>query len=55
MKKKKKRKKEKNFLKDFDEMFQTAKVKSILFYRIEFSYLYVLGVYFSKHTAVVEI
>lgn len=51
------KKKENNLFlkKHFDETFQTAKVKSILFYRIEFSYLYVLGTPFSKHIVVVEI
>lgn len=53
---KKKRKVKKTFLKkDFDETFQTTKVKPILFYRIEFSYLYVPSTSFSKHTVVVEI
>lgn len=36
-------------------MLQSAKVKPILFYRNEFSYLYVLGLSFPKHTVVVEI
>lgn len=37
-------------------MFQTTNTKPILFfYRIEFSYLYVLIISFSKYTVVVEI
>lgn len=35
-------------------MFQTIKVKPILFYFIEFSYLYVLGIFFSMFTCCSE-
>lgn len=50
-----KKKKKENFFKDFNEIFKTPKVKLILFYKIEFSYIYVLGISFSKHTVIIEI